>query len=105
MCSVTFATCCWEKDWKRILLSPDYLSTLQIGNHQYPFEEKLLIINNVDDLEEVKKAAQKRVDEGVLTRYIVTEDRFKFFGLKHSDSNNPNTPLSLIHISEPTRPY
>ena len=23
----------------------------------------------------------------------------------HKNKNDPNTPLSLIHISEPTRPY
>lgn len=86
---VTFATCCWEKDWRQILLSPDYLRVKQIENHRFPFSEKLLIINNVLDLAAVKAAAQKKIEEGVLTRVVIAEERafeiFDFFKLKKSD--------------------
>lgn len=98
---VTFATCCWERDWRQILLDPEYLAVRQIGNHRFPFAERLLIINNVSDLEAVKRAAQMQVDRGVLTRYVVAEDVFAFFGLKRADFNewqyyNALAPLSAI---------
>ena len=71
------------------MLSPDYLRVKQIENHRFPFAEKLLVINNVLDLDAVKAAAQKRVEEGVLTRVIVAEvhapEVFDFFKLKKSD--------------------
>ena len=86
---VTFATCVWEKDWRPILLDSEYLRVKQIENHCFPFIERLLIINNVLDLETVKRAAQKRVDEGVLTRIVIAQDSaaevFEFFQLKKSD--------------------
>jgi hypothetical protein len=72
--TVSFFTTCWEKDWRVILLDPDYLRLRQIGNHCFPFSEKILVINNVDDLAAVKKAAQEKVDEGVLTRYVVADE-------------------------------
>lgn len=102
MRSVTFATNCWEKDWKHILLNSDYLEKHQIAYNQYPFCEKLLIINNVDDLEAVKRAAQEKVDAGIITRFVVAEDVLEFFGLKRSNFNdwqyyNALGPLSAIY--------
>jgi hypothetical protein len=99
---VTFATTCWERDWRQILLDPDYLAIKQIGNHRFPFAERLLIINNVEDLEAVKRAAQAKVDEGILTRYVVAEDILPFFGLKRIDFDewqywNALGPLSAIY--------
>jgi hypothetical protein len=72
--SVTFATSCWERDWRTILLDPDYLPLKQINYHDFPFQEKLLIINNVTDLPAVKKAAQVKIDEGILTRFIIADE-------------------------------
>lgn len=86
--TVTFATTCWEKDWRLILLDPEYLRGKQIGHHLFPFAERLLIINNVNDLEAVKKAAQEKVDQGILTRYVVAEDILSFFNLSRSDFND-----------------
>lgn len=84
--TVTFATSCWEKDWRTILLSPDYLKVKQIENHRFPFAEKVLIINNVHNLDEVKQAAQDKVDAGVLTRFVVAEEVvLSRFDLKRSD--------------------
>lgn len=89
MKSCAFATTCWEKDWKLLLLHPDYLKVRQIENHGYCFNEKLLVINNVSDLDAVKKAADVKIREGVLTRYVVAEEiaetMLAFFGLKKSD--------------------
>jgi hypothetical protein len=100
--SVTFATACWEKDWRQILLDPNYLAIHQMANHNFPFSEKLLVINNVEDLEAVKKAAQKKVDEKVLTRFVVAEDVLHVFDLRRSDFNewqyyNALAPLMAIH--------
>jgi len=87
--SVSFATSCWERDWRSILLDPHYLSQRQIANHLFPFAEKILIINNVRDLTAVRQAAQKKVDEGVLDRYIIAdeiaEDVLAFFELQRID--------------------
>lgn len=87
--AVTFATTCWERDWRQILLDPEYLQTRQIGNHKFPFAEKLIIINNVKNLSEVKRAAQARVNEGIITRFVVAEEIgdkiFSFFRLHRSD--------------------
>jgi hypothetical protein len=99
---VSFATCCWERDWRQILLDSDYLAVRQIGNHCFPFAERLLIINNVSDLEAVKRAAQSLVDRGILTRYIVAEDVLPFFDLRRSDFNdwqyyNALAPLAAIY--------
>jgi hypothetical protein len=87
--SVSFATNCWERDWRHILLDPLYLAQRQIANHLFAFAEKMLVINNVSDLSAVRQAAQKKVDEGVLTRYVVAddmaEDVLSFFQLKRED--------------------
>ncbi len=102
MIKVTFATSCWEKDWRTVLLEPDYLATFQIANHQFPFFEKLLIINNVDDPEAVKQVAEEKVKQGILTRFIIAQDVLSPFGLKRSDFNewqyyNALPPLNAIH--------
>lgn len=87
--SVSFATTCWEKDWKLILLDPVYLRKLQIAYQQFAFLEKILIINNVSDLNQVRGAAQARIDDGTLTRYIIAEEiapeMLPFFKLSQTD--------------------
>lgn len=113
--NVTFATCCWEKDWRQILLDPEYLRVKQIANHRFPFAERILIINNVLDLDEVKIAAAKKVEDGTLTKVIVAEEMasqvFDFFQLKKSDFipeqgassdwlyYNALAPLTAIYMS------
>lgn len=103
--SVTFATSCWEKDWRLILLDPDYLAVRQIENHRFPFAERLLIINNVDDLKAVQQAAQVKIDQGVLTRIVVAQDILPFFQLQRSDFTdwqyyNALAPLAAIHACQ-----
>ena len=84
--TVAFATTCWERDWRHILLHPTYLSQQQIANHNHAFDEKILIINNVDNLSEVLRAAEKKVAEGILTRIVVAEEKIlDQFSLKRSD--------------------
>ncbi len=107
---VTFATSCWERDWKTILQGPDYLKKKQIENHCYPFQEKLLIINNVSDLAAVKIAAQALIDAGVLTRYVVAEEAMLApFGLSRSSFPNDwvyyNALAPLAAIASAQSPY
>lgn len=87
--SVSFATCVWEKDWRIILLDSEYLRKKQIENHCFSFAEKLLIINNVQDLAAVKNAAEEKIREGILTRYVVAQDLaaeiLSFFQLRRAD--------------------
>lgn len=87
--TVTFATSVWENDWRQVLLTPDYLRVRQLQNHCFPFSERMLIINNVKDLAEVKRVACRLIEEGVLTRFVVAEEiaeeMFSFFQLKRSD--------------------
>lgn len=63
-----------------------------IGNHGYPFVERILVINNVRNLSEVKEAADRHVREGTLTRYIIADEcadaAFAFFELKKEDFPN-----------------
>ena len=70
--SITFETKCWEQDWE-ILLKTDYLKK-QIKNCNYPFTIRRLIINNVNDINEVKKYAEKAIKEGIIDEYIVAEE-------------------------------
>jgi hypothetical protein len=105
--TVTFVTTVWEKDWRHILLQEDYLPIRQIQNHCFPFQEKLLIINNVNDLGEVKKAACRWVEAGILSRFVVAEElaeeALQFFRLKRSDFSgdwqyyNALGPLAAIY--------
>lgn len=87
--NVTFATSVWEKDWRHVLLRPDYLRVQQIENQCFTFAEKLLIINNVVDLEEVKNVARRLIDEGVLTRFVVASEiadaMMSFYQLQRAD--------------------
>lgn len=113
--SVTFATCVYEKDWKQILLDKDYLEKKQISNHLFPFDQKVVVINNIQDYEPVIEVCQKKVDQGLLTDFVIVKDRvqevLEFFGLKKSsftsyDStiksddwifNNSIAPLTAIY--------
>ena len=87
--STTFATSVWEDDWKALLLNDEFLPIKKIGNHVTDFSERILIINNVKNLAEVIKAAQKWVDKKVLTHIYVAQETekevLKFFNLKRED--------------------
>ena len=86
--SVTFATTCYEKDWKSLLLEQNTLDEM-ISNHSYPFMKKMLIINNVDVLNEVFKTAEELKKRKILTDIIIAEEVeneiLDFFHLKKSD--------------------
>jgi hypothetical protein len=69
---VTFETKVWQNDWEYILKGK-YLDEV-IKQCHYPFDEKVLIINNVSDRIEVEKYAIKKVKEGVIDSYYFAED-------------------------------
>ena len=81
--AVTFETKCWEKDWQHLLLT-DRLAAMAKRNC-YPFAERVLMINNVADYKHVCASAERAVQEGYITRYVVVEEYAKevldFFGL------------------------
>ena len=82
----SFATSCYEGDWEHVLLKKDYLKKLQIENHKYSFVEKILVINNVSDLEAVIRAAKNLIDRGTITRYVLASEKvLSRFNLKQSD--------------------
>jgi len=91
--TVSFATNCWEKDWRFILSDPAYLREKQIENHRFRFTEKILVINNVDCLSDVVEAGRKKIDEGVLTRLVIEEEiapeLLQFFQLKRGRDFTP----------------
>jgi hypothetical protein len=68
---VTFEIKVYENDWKYILKG-DYLDKI-IARCNYPFKRRVLFINNVDNLEEVKKYANKKITDGVLDAYYVVD--------------------------------
>lgn len=101
--TITFATNCWQADWQSVLQGGDL--ELMIKNSCYPFDEKILCISNVDDLDLVKLNAQKKVDEGVIDRYIVVSEMAKevlaHFDIKEEDFkggyNYSMSPLTAIY--------
>ena len=92
--SVSYATSCYEKDWRYVLGHPDYLKLKLIANNRYDFAERILIINNVLDYEEVLSAARKKIKEGVLTDVYVAKDYeqevLDFFHLRKEDFKAKN---------------
>ena len=70
--TVTLETKCWEHDWKRIL-DGERLRLLAERN-AYPFSEKILMINNVKKSSVVSKHAERAIQQGWLSKYIIVEE-------------------------------
>lgn len=87
--TVSYATSCYENDWKYILNEPDYLKTKLIGNNLYKFDCTILVINNVNDYEEVFSSAKKKLSDRVLSNVYIAKDFesevLSFFNLKRED--------------------
>ncbi len=87
--TLSFATSCWEKDWRQILLNEEYLQKKMIENHCGSFREKILIINNVDDEDLVSFHAKKLKEKNILTQVYLSryteKEVLDFFQLKRSD--------------------
>ncbi|WP_088014378.1 hypothetical protein [Gottfriedia acidiceleris] len=69
---VTFETKCYEKDWE-ILLKTDRIEKM-IEFNLYRFKEKILYINNVQNVREVSRHADKLVARDVLSSYVIVDD-------------------------------
>ena len=97
--TVTFETKCWEQDWE-VLLKTDRLGQM-IARNQFPFAERVLIINNVDDRAAVARHAQAAVDRGVLTAFHVAADHadeaLRFFQIE-PESFGPGYVYSIAEL-------
>jgi hypothetical protein len=85
--TVTLETKCWERDWRKILCT-DRLKQLADRN-AYSFAERVLMINNVDDLSLVVQHAQAAIEDGRISKYVVVQEHaaaaLDFFGLTAED--------------------
>jgi hypothetical protein len=70
--AVTFETNVWEGDWA-FVLNTGRLKKV-IDSCRYPFAERILYINNVNDRAKVAKAAEKYLKNGILTSARFVED-------------------------------
>jgi hypothetical protein len=70
--SVSFETKVWEKDYEIILKSGRIQN--MIARCHYPFEQKKLFINNVNDLAKVQRLADKLISKSVIDQYVVVDD-------------------------------
>lgn len=69
--SVTFETKCWENDWE-ILMKTGRLKRM-IERSRFPFKEKILYINNVNNKIRVEKAAEELVKKGIITSAVFVD--------------------------------
>lgn len=85
--TITFETKCWEGDWE-YMLKEGYLDRMLDRCH-YSFDRKILYINNVENIEKVRSAAQRKIDEGVIDEFVIVEDYaqkvLEFFKIKRED--------------------
>ena len=70
--TVTLENKCWEGDRKHIL-EGEWLRLLAERN-AYPFSEKILMVNNVKDRSVVSRQAERAVQRGWITKYIIVEE-------------------------------
>ncbi|MFW5887138.1 MAG: hypothetical protein ACOCUL_05210 [Bacteroidota bacterium] len=72
---VTFETKCYENDWEFLLKAGRLQKMIEYCD--YPFEKRVLYINNVSDLALVKKSADKCINKNIIDSYVVVEDYAK----------------------------
>lgn len=70
--TITFATNCWENDWK-YLLKGGCLERM-LDNCDYTFDKRILCIGNVNNLDEVVRAAKTKIAKGIIDEYIVVDE-------------------------------
>ncbi|MGA2240717.1 MAG: hypothetical protein ABSH11_01570 [Verrucomicrobiota bacterium] len=70
--TVTLETKCWKHDWKRIL-DGERLRLL-VERNAYPFSEKILMINNVKNYSVVSRHAERAIQQGWISKYIIVEE-------------------------------
>jgi len=98
--TATLETKCWECDWRHIL-EGDRLRLLTERN-VYPFSEKILMINNVKNCSVVSKHAERAVQQGWLTKYIIVEEHaaeaLDFFSISR-ESLGVGYPYSIAELT------
>jgi len=72
MKTVTFETKCYERDWE-ILVKQGALKR-KIEDLNYNFKKRTLFINNVNDIDLVKKEVDKLVSQNIIDNYYVVEE-------------------------------
>src|SRR5271157_2456147 len=70
--SVTFETKCYEADWEYLLKTGRLKKALSLCH--YPFDQTMLLINNVSDPAKVGKYAERLVHAGVLSSFVFVAD-------------------------------
>ena len=94
--TVTLETKCWEHDWRHIL-EGEWLRLLAERN-AYPFSEKILMINNVRNYSVVSKHAERAIQQGWITKYVIVEEHaaeaLDFFSISRESLGDR---LSLFH--------
>jgi hypothetical protein len=97
--TITLETKCWEGDWKRIL-GGEWLRLLAERN-VYPFSERILMINNVKNHSVVSRHAERAIQEGWITKYIIVEEHaaeaLDFFSISR-ESLGIGYPYSIAEL-------
>ena len=70
--SVTFETKCYEADWEYLLKTGRLKKAISLCH--YPFDQTMLLINNVSDPVKVGKYAERLVQAGVLSSFVFVAD-------------------------------
>ncbi len=70
--SITLETKVWEGDWE-LVLSTNRLKNIQ-ERCMHTFTYRTIFINNVSNIDKVKKAADKLVDKNIIDNYYVVQD-------------------------------
>ncbi|NJK94055.1 MAG: hypothetical protein HC830_13330 [Bacteroidetes bacterium] len=70
--TLTFETKCYENDWQFLLKAGRLRKMIEWCD--YKFDNRVLYINNVNDLDLVKKYADKCVSRNIIDSYIVVND-------------------------------
>jgi hypothetical protein len=66
---------CFERTYREVL-SEGYVEAIAAQN-KYPFAQRTVLINNVDDPARARELARERVDEGEIDRFLFVADRLK----------------------------
>lgn len=84
---ITFETKVWEEDWECILKTNRIKKIIK--NCNYKFSSKKIFINNVNEIKDVYKAANRLVEEKLIDEIINVEDYAKealdYFDLSKKD--------------------
>jgi len=97
--AITLETKCWEGDWKRILTG-GHLRLLSERN-VYPFAEKILMINNVIKPSVVSRHAERAIQQGWITKYVIVSEHaaeaLDFFSISR-ESLGIGYPYSIAEL-------